>query len=133
MSLYSVVIPSPQILFRAYFSEGQNIADEGVLRNLVKEVGMNDERVMAALHDTEAIQKYNQEVGEATRKGERAAQNYCAGQFSDNSLIFAGITGVPHFEIYRADRPGMKQAVSGAQPINTFVALFNRLRVLPKV
>ena len=123
-------IISPQVLFRAYFSEGQNIADEGVLRSLVKEVGLDDGRAMAALHDTEAIQKYEEEVKEATRKGENSLQKLFGAL---RNTFFSGITGVPHFEIYRTDRPGMRQAVSGAQPINTFVALFNRLRVLPKV
>ena len=68
------MIISPQVLFRAYFSEGQNIADEGVLRSLVKEVGLHDGRAMAALHDIEAIQKYEEEVKEATRKGENGLQ-----------------------------------------------------------
>ena len=44
-----------------------------------------------------------------------------------------GITGVPHFEIYTRERSGMRQSISGAQPIDTFVALFKRLRLLPKV
>ena len=52
---------------------------------------------------------------------------------NDIFAMYAGITGVPHFEIYLRDSPGMRQVVSGAQPIDTFVALFNRLRMLPKV
>lgn len=45
----------------------------------------------------------------------------------------AGITGVPYFEIYIKDRAVMVQSMSGAQPVDTFVALFKRLRLLPKV
>ena len=44
-----------------------------------------------------------------------------------------GISGVPYFEIYLADNPDTIQQFSGAQPINTFVAIFNRLRVVAKV
>jgi predicted DsbA family dithiol-disulfide isomerase len=78
----------------------------------VEKTGMDGEKAMAALTNPELVSTYEEEVREAVRKG---------------------ITGVPHFEIYLRDRPGMKQAVSGAQPIETLIALFKRLRLLPKV
>lgn len=101
-----------EVLFRAYFSDGQNISDEGILHNLLTEVGLDGEKAMAALQDTEAVQSYEAEVEEAVRKG---------------------ITGVPYFEVYLRDSPGKRKTMSGAQPVDTFVALFNRLRLLPKV
>ena len=58
------------MLFRAYFSDGQNIADEGVLRNLLSEVGLDGERGMAALQDTAVVKEYEDEVRLASRKGE---------------------------------------------------------------
>ena len=119
---------SLQHLFQAYFAEGMSITDEGVLRGLVEKTGMEGERAMAALQSPELTSAYEEEISEATRKGEPATSS---GKECSNFPI--GVTGVPHFEIYLRERPGMKQVVSGAQPIETFIALFKRLRLLPKV
>ena len=52
-----------------------NIADEVVLRELVREVGLDQERAMAALKDTKLTQSYEEEVQEAARKGEKLTKN----------------------------------------------------------
>lgn len=44
--------------------------------------------------------------------------------------FFAGITGVPFFEISLKDQPDLQHQFGGAQPIETFVAVFSRLRTL---
>ena len=123
-----------QVLFRAYFADGMNISNDEVLSTLVGEVGLDRERAMAALEDTQLVQNYEEEVTEARRKGWRIIK------YDSITLcvcvcvcVDVGITGVPHFEIYLKDKPGMRQSVSGAQPIDTFIALFRRLRLPPKV
>ena len=50
-----------------------------MLCSLVKEVGLDDRRMMAALQDTGEIQKYEEEVKEATRKGENGLQKLFGG------------------------------------------------------
>ena len=49
------------------------------------------------------------------------------------SLCSPGVGGVPYFEIYLADKPDLRQQFSGAQPIDTFVAIFNRLSLMAKM
>ena len=49
------------------------------------------------------------------------------------SPLFAGVNGVPNFEIYLRGSPSVRQVVSGAQPVDTMVSVFNRLRTLAKV
>jgi len=44
-----------------------------------------------------------------------------------------GISAVPHFEISLKENPHIKQQFSGAQPVDTFVSVFSRLKVLSKV
>ena len=56
-------------MFRAYFSEGQNISDDSTLRSLLSEVGIEEDVAMSTLSSTEAIKQYEEEVKEAGRKG----------------------------------------------------------------
>ena len=58
-----------QVLFRAYFTDGLNITDERALRQLLAEVGMEEESAIASLSDPEAVRGYEEEVKEANRKG----------------------------------------------------------------
>ena len=54
----------------------------------------------------------------------------------DNTLLHAqhtGISGVPNFEVYLSDKPTMRQQFSGAQPTETFIAIFKRLLTLAKM
>ena len=48
-------------------------------------------------------------------------------------IIVAGITSVPFFEISLKDNPQLQHQFGGAQPIETFVAVFTRLKTLSKV
>lgn len=58
-----------EVLFRAYFADGQNVSSDGVLRELAGEVGLDVEKAMAALGDTEAVKEFEEGVREAQRKG----------------------------------------------------------------
>ncbi|WP_188894092.1 DsbA family oxidoreductase [Microlunatus endophyticus] len=81
-------------LFRAYFTEGLNVADHGVLAGLAAEVGLDPSAAQSAL----ASEAYAAEV--------------------DTDIQYAGqlgITGVPFFVF------GGKYAISGAQPVEAFV------------
>lgn len=44
-----------------------------------------------------------------------------------------GIAGVPTFEIYLPEQPEVKQSFSGAQPVDTFVAVFSRVKAMAKM
>ena len=48
-------------------------------------------------------------------------------------FLCPGISAVPHFEISLKENPQIKQQFSGAQPVDTFVSVFSRLKVLSKV
>jgi len=80
-------------LFQAYFTEGLNVADHGVLAGLAAEVGLDPSAAESAL----ASGEYASEV---------EADIQYAGQL--------GITGVPFFVF------GGKYAISGAQPLEAF-------------
>lgn len=111
-----------------------NISDDKVLSQLVGEVELDRDAAMRALTDPELVHNYKEEVQQADKKGVAHFQTIYYYASSVGSVVTCvGITGVPHFEIYLRDRPGMRQAVSGAQPPDTFIALFKRLRLLPKV
>lgn len=80
-------------LFKAYFTEGANIADHKVLETLAAEVGISGEEVRNALTDRSFADAVNADVQEARS---------------------FGISGVPYFVINR------KYGISGAQPVQTF-------------
>jgi predicted DsbA family dithiol-disulfide isomerase len=81
-------------ILKAYFTEGQNIAEVEVLANLAAEVGMDAEAVKAFLLSDAGMQ----EVRELERQ-----------------VIAQGIHGVPHIRIGQ-------EVVSGAQPVDVFLA-----------
>jgi predicted DsbA family dithiol-disulfide isomerase len=81
-------------ILKAYFTEGQNIAEVEVLANLAAEVGMEAKAAKAFLLSDAGIQE--------VRELERQA-------------IAQGIHGVPHIRIDQA-------VVSGAQPVEVFLA-----------
>ena len=81
-------------LFKAYFSNGQDMSDHSTLIRLGKEIGLNEEEITAALVSEEFEAKVNFDVSEGSQ---------------------LGVTGVPFFVFDR------KYAVSGAQPIETFL------------
>ena len=63
--------PSPQVLFRSYFTDGKNIASDIVLGGILAEVGLNVERAMARLSDSTAVREFEEAVKDAQRKGRR--------------------------------------------------------------
>ena len=81
-------------LFKAYFTDGKDMSDHSTLIQLGKEIGLNEEESTAALVSEEFEAKVNFDVSEGSQ---------------------LGVTGVPFFVFDR------KYAVSGAQPIETFL------------
>jgi len=83
-----------ELLFKSYFTEGKNIADESTLVDLGKEIGLSEVDVIDALSSKEFQFMVNKDIEEA-----RAI----------------GVSGVPFFVLDR------KYAVSGAQPADSFL------------
>ncbi len=81
-------------LFRAFFTEGKNIADDETLVELGKEVGLNETEIRNSLGDERFSEMVRQDIQEARS---------------------IGVTGVPFFVFDR------KYAVSGAQPPQAFL------------
>lgn len=86
-------------LFKAFFTEGKNIADSETLIQLGKDFGLDVSELKANLED----EKYKYEIAQDIQE----AQNI-------------GVTGVPFFVFDR------KYAVSGAQPAEAFLETLNR-------
>lgn len=81
-------------LFKAFFTEGKNIADIETLTQLGEEIGLNKEELQAAFTDEKYVQLFKNDVQEAKQ---------------------IGVSGVPFFVIDR------KYAVSGAQLPQAFL------------
>jgi predicted DsbA family dithiol-disulfide isomerase len=81
-------------ILKAYFTEGQNIAEVEVLAHLASEVGMDAEAAKAFLLSDAGIQE---------------------GRESEHQAIAQGIHGVPHIRIGQ-------EVVSGAQSVEVFLA-----------
>ena len=58
-----------EILFRAYFAEGRNITSDEVLRQLASEAGLDADKAMAAVKNTKASDKFEEDVKESLMKG----------------------------------------------------------------
>lgn len=80
-------------LFKAYFTEGKNIADIDTLVQLGTEIGLDSAEVKQALESNAQAQAVRQDMEEAEA---------------------LGVRGVPFFVLDR------KYAVSGAQPVEVF-------------
>ncbi len=87
-----------ELLFKAYFSEGKDINDLGVLSEVASMVGLNSTEVEVVLS------------GDAYKKDVRDDEELAA-QF--------GLSGVPAFVIER------KFLISGAQPVEAFLEALN--------
>ena len=59
-----------EVLFRAYFSEGKNVSSDEVLKGLVEEVGLDADKALAALRDTEYVSEFEKGIKESYAKGE---------------------------------------------------------------
>lgn len=84
-----------EVLFRAFFTEGKNIADLKTLTQLGKEIGLDETELQTAFTDSKYAALVEQDILEAQQ---------------------VGVQGVPFFVIDR------KYAVSGAQPSDAFLA-----------
>jgi protein disulfide-isomerase len=82
-----------ELLFKAFFTDGKNIADDNTLVELGKEAGLNETEIRNALTDDKYADLARKDIDEA-----RAI----------------GVNGVPFFVFDR------KYAVSGAQPPQAF-------------
>ncbi|XP_065919079.1 uncharacterized protein YwbO-like isoform X2 [Dysidea avara] len=101
-----------EVIFRTYFQDGQNIYSDSVLEKCVAEVGMDPTVVKTVLRDSRASDHYDKAIEEAFQRD---------------------VNGVPYFEIYLASNPLIRQQFSGAQSPETFIHVFNRVRLVAKV
>ncbi len=92
-------------LFRAYFTEGANIADHATLIRLAEEVGISSETAAACLEEKAFTQAIEADIRES------------------QSL---GVRGVPFFVFDR------QYAISGAQPKELFVETLEKCRLEEK-
>lgn len=88
-------------LFKAYFTEGQNIDDTEVLVNLGSECGLDKAEILDMLQSTRFEKEVEQDILEASQ---------------------IGVRGVPFFVFDR------KYAVSGAQPVEAFLQTLQTLQ-----
>lgn len=82
-------------LFEAHFTNGEDIADEQVLIQIAREAGLNETETLAALRKAQHADAVHTDVYESKT---------------------LGIRGVPYFII------DGQYALSGAQPVNVFIA-----------
>lgn len=87
-------------IFKAYFTEGRDIANKETLMLLANEIGLKDEYEIKAVLDSD-------EFGNEVRLDIEEAQNI-------------GVRGVPFFVFNR------EYAVSGAQPVEIFTETLNK-------
>lgn len=85
-------------LFAAVFTDGKNIADADLLTELAASAGLNRKRVGAYLASGEGQRETQQEIAHAQQLGVRAVPTF----------VFDG-----------------KYAVQGAQPVETFLSVFD--------
>ncbi|MGJ1283512.1 DsbA family oxidoreductase [Sphingobacterium spiritivorum] len=85
--------------FKAYFTEGKDIADRKVLSALGQEIGLTEDDIEQALSNDEYAYRVTQDIQEAQS---------------------IGVRGVPFFVFDR------KYAVSGAQPTQAFADTLNK-------
>lgn len=90
---YKLGDQAEETIFKAYFTQGKDIADKSTLMVIGKEIGLKEEEIKEVLNSN----KYGDEV----RLDIEEAQNI-------------GVRGVPFFVMDRA------YAVSGAQPVEVF-------------
>ena len=86
-------------LFKAYFTEGKNIADHETLLLLGTEIGLSSETIKKTLNGNEYADEVEKDIYEASR---------------------IGVRGVPYFVF------NDRYAVSGAQPTETFLGALNK-------
>lgn len=90
-----------EALFSAHFIEFKDIDDEEVLKEIGAELGLTSSDVELALNDGEYENRVQADIYEAAQ---------------------VGVRGVPFFVF------NQKYAISGAQPIDTFTEILNKLK-----
>ncbi|MBO0993943.1 DsbA family oxidoreductase [Bacillus sp. SD088] len=88
-------------LLQGYFSEGKRLSDYEVLADLAVEVGLDRNEVLQILQNETA---YADEV-----------------RYDENTAQQIGVRGVPFFVV------NQKYAISGAQPVETFVGALEKV------
>ena len=86
-------------LFKAYFTEGKNIADHETLIQLGKETGLSSEKIKEVLNSGQYEEEVERDIYEAYQ---------------------IGVRGVPYFVF------NDRYAVSGAQAAETFLGALNK-------
>jgi predicted DsbA family dithiol-disulfide isomerase len=92
-------LEAEECLFKAYFTDGKNIADISALLQLASEIGLSQNELEVILKGKEFTEEVNQDIYEATQ---------------------LGVNGVPFFVFNR------KYALSGAQASSVFLAALNK-------
>ena len=87
-------------LFKAYFTDSENISDKDTLKNLAEEVGLDQTEVMNVLDSNDYISMVKKDENQAKQ---------------------IGVTGVPFFVFNE------KYAVSGAQSVQTFIDVLEQV------
>jgi len=88
-----------EIFFRAYFTEGRDLADMEVLVELGQKVGLAEADIRAAISSEELAYRVSQDIQEG---------------------VNLGVRGVPFFVFDR------KYGISGAEPIQVFIDTLNQ-------
>lgn len=86
-------------LFKAYFTEGLNVADDAVLTKLGTEIGLDENELQAAFTDDKYLYQMKQDIQEGAN---------------------IGVQGVPFFVFDR------KYGISGAQPSEAFLQTLDK-------
>jgi predicted DsbA family dithiol-disulfide isomerase len=89
-----------EALFNAYFCQGKNVSDAAVLAELGVSIGLDGQEILDMLKTNQFKAEVEQDLYEAQQVGAR---------------------GVPFFVLER------KYAISGAQPVDTFVSALNQM------
>lgn len=58
-----------EVLFRAYFAEGRNVSSDQILKELVEEVGLDSDKAIDALRDSEYVSAFEKGIKETFTKG----------------------------------------------------------------
>jgi predicted DsbA family dithiol-disulfide isomerase len=75
-----------EALFRAYFSEGKDVGDVGVLADIAAGAGMDRERVKAFLSGTEGTEEVRLEIDLGRRVGTQSVPTFVL----NGQLLFSG-------------------------------------------
>ena len=98
---YGKQLEAEELLFAAYFTEGKNVDDIAVLKDMASQLGMDVTETEATLRSEKFQVEVSRDIAEAQE---------------------IGVRGVPFFVFDR------KYAISGAQPVEAFLQTLQALR-----